>query len=254
MEINFFCVHKQLRSKRMGPVLIKEITRRANLKSIFQAVYTSGTVLPGMIGKCRYWHRSLNVKKLVDINFSYLSPLVTLQRSIRLHRLPEKTQTKGFRAMRDEDIPQAHKLLAEHLKRFAISPVFTLDEFKHHFISRPEIVSSFVVAEPNGKISDFSSFYHLSSSVLQHPNYNKLNAAYSFYTVAKQTPLVDLMRDLLITAKEMGFDVFNALDSMDNRTFLEELKFGMGDGDLHYYLYNWQTGFMQSNEIGLTLL
>ena len=28
---------------------------------------------------------------------------------------------------------------------------------------------------------------------------------------------------------------------MENRTFLEDLKFGVGDGNLHYYLYNWKT-------------
>ena len=38
----------------------------------------------------------------------------------------------------------------------------------------------------------------------------------------------------------MGFDVFNALDVMENKQFLEELKFGVGDGNLHYYLYNWR--------------
>jgi glycylpeptide N-tetradecanoyltransferase len=35
-EINFLCVHKRLRSKRLAPVLIKEVTRRVNLRGIFQ--------------------------------------------------------------------------------------------------------------------------------------------------------------------------------------------------------------------------
>jgi glycylpeptide N-tetradecanoyltransferase len=35
-------------------------------------------------------------------------------------------------------------------------------------------------------------------------------------------------------------DVFNALDVMDNKEFFEKLKFGVGDGNLHYYIYNWQ--------------
>lgn len=30
-EINFLCVHKDLRAKRLAPVLIKEITRRVNV-------------------------------------------------------------------------------------------------------------------------------------------------------------------------------------------------------------------------------
>lgn len=38
----------------------------------------------------------------------------------------------------------------------------------------------------------------------------------------------------------MGADVFNALDVMQNKTVLESLKFGIGDGNLHYYLYNYK--------------
>lgn len=53
VEINFLCVHKKLRSKRVAPVLIREITRRVNLQGIFQAVYTAGVVLPKPIATCR---------------------------------------------------------------------------------------------------------------------------------------------------------------------------------------------------------
>ena len=34
-EINYLCVHKKLRTKRLAPVLIKEITRRVNLCSVW---------------------------------------------------------------------------------------------------------------------------------------------------------------------------------------------------------------------------
>lgn len=54
VEINFLCVHKKLRSKRVAPVLIREITRRVNLEGIFQAVYTAGVVLPKPVSTCRY--------------------------------------------------------------------------------------------------------------------------------------------------------------------------------------------------------
>ena len=49
VEINFLCVHKSLRSKRLAPVLIKEITRRVNLKGIFQV---SGPFLCGSSPAC----------------------------------------------------------------------------------------------------------------------------------------------------------------------------------------------------------
>jgi glycylpeptide N-tetradecanoyltransferase len=34
-EINYLCVHKQLRQKKLAPVMIKEITRRVNLHNIW---------------------------------------------------------------------------------------------------------------------------------------------------------------------------------------------------------------------------
>jgi glycylpeptide N-tetradecanoyltransferase len=54
VEINFLCVHKKLRSKRLAPMMIKEITRRVNLEGIFQATYTAGSYLPRPFSTCRY--------------------------------------------------------------------------------------------------------------------------------------------------------------------------------------------------------
>ena len=45
-EVNFLCVHKQLRNLRLAPQLIREVTRRVNLRNQWQAIYTSGTTLP----------------------------------------------------------------------------------------------------------------------------------------------------------------------------------------------------------------
>lgn len=50
----FFEFNAHLRSKRVAPVLIREITRRVNQQKIFQAVYTAGVVLPKPVGVCRW--------------------------------------------------------------------------------------------------------------------------------------------------------------------------------------------------------
>lgn len=39
VEINFLCVHKKLRAKRLAPVLIKEITRRVNRMGVWQVCF-----------------------------------------------------------------------------------------------------------------------------------------------------------------------------------------------------------------------
>ncbi|GBM58624.1 Glycylpeptide N-tetradecanoyltransferase 1 [Araneus ventricosus] len=252
VEINFLCVHKKLRSKRVAPVLIREITRRVNREGIFQAVYTAGVVLPKPIGTCRYWHRSLNPRKLIEVKFSHLSRNMTMQRTLKLYKLPENTKTAGFRQMKEKDIKQALNLLSEYLLKFDLAPSFNEEEFRYWFLPRTDIINSFVV-EVNGTVTDFVSFYTLPSTVMHHPVHKGLKAAYAFYNVGKGTPLNDLMQDALIEAKNMGYDVFNALDLMDNKSFLEPLKFGIGDGNLQYYLYNWRCQPMQPNQIGLVL-
>lgn len=252
VEINFLCVHKKLRSKRVAPVLIREITRRVNLRGIFQAVYTAGVILPKPIATCRYWHRSLNPKKLIEVKFSHLSRNMTMQRTLKLYKLPENTKVPGFRKLVYTDIPQAHKLLTEYLEKFDLAPIFSVEEFQHWFHPQNDILNSFVV-ENDGKITDMVSYYTLPSSIMHHQVHKTLRAAYSFYNVSTTTSWLDLMTDALISARNLGFDVFNALDLMDNKEFLEPLKFGIGDGNLQYYLYNWRCPSMTPGKIGLVL-
>ncbi|KAG7209847.1 hypothetical protein KM043_011452 [Ampulex compressa] len=252
VEINFLCVHKKLRSKRVAPVLIREITRRVNLQGIFQAVYTAGVVLPKPIATCRYWHRSLNAKKLIEVKFSHLSRNMTMHRTVKFYKLPENTKVPGFRKLVYTDVPQAHKILTEYLEKFDLAPIFSVEEFQHWFLPQNGIVNSFVV-ENEGKITDMVSYYTLPSSIMHHQTHKALLAAYSFYNVSTVTPWVELMTDALISARNLGFDVFNALDLMDNKEFLEPLKFGVGDGHLQYYLYNWRCPSMTPGKIGLAL-
>ncbi len=105
-----------------------------------------------------------------------------------------------------------------------------------------------------GNVTDLCSFYHLPSSVIGNEKHDRLNAAYSYYNVASSITLENLMRDSLILARNTGADVFNALDLMENKTILEPLKFGIGDGNLQYYLYNWRCPAMESEDMGLVLL
>lgn len=253
VEINFLCVHKGLRDKRLAPILIKEITRRVHVENLWQAVFTAGKLLPRPVSVSTYYHRSLNPKKLIDVGFSHLSSRMTMARMIKLYKLPAETQVPGFRIMEPADVPQVTALLQEYLKKFKLAPHFSEAEVSHWLLPRKDILKSYVV-ESDGEITDFVSFYTLPSTVMQHPDYDTLYVAYSYYNVAKKTPWVDLMNDALISAKKLGFDVFNCLDIMDNKSFLKELKFGVGDGQLNYYLYNWHCPPFKSEEMGLVLM
>ncbi|XP_048468794.1 glycylpeptide N-tetradecanoyltransferase 2 isoform X3 [Rhincodon typus] len=200
-----------------------------------------------------YWHRSLNPRKLVEVKFSHLSRNMTLQRTMKLYRLPDTPKTTGLRPMEQKDIKRVQELLFKYLKQFELAPVMSEEEVVHWLLPRENIIDTYVVEGPNGELTDFVSFYTLPSTVMHHPVHKNLKAAYSFYNVHTETPLIDLMNDALIIAKSKGFDVLNALDLMENKTFLEKLKFGIGDGNLQYYLYNWRCPDMEPEKVGLVL-
>mmetsp|Transcript_18645 Transcript_18645/g.26307 ORF Transcript_18645/g.26307 Transcript_18645/m.26307 type:complete len:473 (-) Transcript_18645:86-1504(-) len=278
VEINFLCVHKKLRSKRLAPVLIKEITRRVNHTGVFQAVYTAGVVLPVPVASARYHHRSLNPKKLVDVGFSRLAPRMTMARLQKLYKLPTTIVHQGTLVkMTVDDVPGVHALLTSYLSKFKLTVQFTLEEIHHWLVPRSGVIDTYVIRNPTDptKVTDMCSFYHLPSTILNR--HDTLYAAYSFYNVATTIPLLQLMKDCLILAKhgdaglglnnndtndtaaltqeqQPGADVFNALNLMDNDEFLSDLKFGLGDGNLQYYLYNWNCKPMESKDIGIVLL
>mmetsp|Transcript_87588 Transcript_87588/g.252916 ORF Transcript_87588/g.252916 Transcript_87588/m.252916 type:complete len:421 (-) Transcript_87588:28-1290(-) len=254
VEINFLCVHKKLRAKRLAPVLIKEITRRVNQTGVFQAVYTAGVVLPVPVASCRYYHRSLNPKKLVRIGFSRLNPRMTMARMQKLYKVPDVT-SHTLVPMADSHVDGVLALLKGYLeKRFALHVNFTREEVAHWLLPRKGVINTYVVEDKNdkNKVTDMVSFYHLPSTILGKDE--TLYAAYSYYNIATSIDLTDLMRDALILANQTGSDVFNALNLMENDTFLEELKFGKGDGNLQYYVYNWSCASMKSADVGIVLL
>ncbi|KAH0537184.1 glycylpeptide N-tetradecanoyltransferase [Glutinoglossum americanum] len=264
-EINFLCIHKKLRSKRLAPVLIKEITRRCYILGIFQAIYTAGVVLPKPVSSCRYFHRSLDWLKLYEVGFSSLPARSTKPRQITKYQLPGNTATIGLRPIEHKDVEAVLDLLGRYLARFDMAPVFTKEEVDHWMLHKnapghEQVVWTYVIEDPEShKITDFFSFYCLESSVIGNKKHDVIRAAYLFYYASetafpsKETEsendtraalklrLNALINDALILAKRLNFDVFNGLTLLDNGLFLEQQKFGPGDGQLHYYLYNYRT-------------
>ncbi|KAF8610698.1 N-myristoyl transferase [Ceratobasidium sp. AG-I] len=261
-EINFLCVHKKLRSKRLAPVLIKEVTRRCNIIGIFQAIYTAGVLLPTPVSTARYYHRLIQVEKLVEAGFTQVSRGSTMARMLRLNAVPENFGIEGLREMEDRDIKSVVELYERYMKRFSMTPVMSEDEMRHHMLSgkgtgelkngrrEAQVVWAYVVENPETKaITDYFSFYSLPSTITQSSKHDIVDAAYLFYygtdesrgESAVKARVQALITDALVVANKAKFDVFNALTLMDNFPFLKELNFGQGDGYLNYYLYNWRT-------------
>ena len=108
-------------------------------------------MLPKPVAVCRYWHRSLNPKKLVEVGFSSLAPRMTLARTIKLYKLPSTPATPGLRPMRESDAPAVAALLNAYLAKFKLAQKFTPEEAAHWLTPRELVVDTWVVdAAPAG--------------------------------------------------------------------------------------------------------
>ncbi|CCX34146.1 Similar to Glycylpeptide N-tetradecanoyltransferase; acc. no. Q7S3C8 [Pyronema omphalodes CBS 100304] len=260
-SIDFLCIHSRLRLKRLAPVLMRELKRRCAYpggESIGAGVYSAGVELSPPLASCRYYHRPLKWEKLQKVGF--VDWEMNGERKYRVANI----SLPRCREMQEKDVEAVTSLFSRYLERFEMAPIMNSDEVRHWFLGDSSngdagrkfgdrIVWAYVVESPEGKITDFYSFYKLESSVIGSGG-EMVNAAYWFYYASEAAwegkenfgaRLNEIMQDALGRMKKLGFDVLNALTLMDNTLFLKQQKFIPGDGLLHYYLYNWRTAPIQ---------
>lgn len=246
-EVNFLCVHPKLRQKKLALLMIREVTRRINLTGIWQAVYTGATLRPGAIATARYWHRTLNPRKLDEIGFAPLGPKMTYAMAERLYAPP---QTRRTRPMTPADVPWVTRILNENSEKYKLVQLFTEEEVAYTFLPRPDIIQSFVLDE-----TDLVSYYSLPSTIIGHPNYPMMRAAWAHYLAPGQLSTKELVGEMVSWAAQDNQDVVNVLDVAGrDTTSLWDHKFQPGTGTLHYYLFNWKlAGPLKQEEISLVL-
>lgn len=207
-----------------------------------------------------YWHRSLNPKKLIEVKFSHLGRNMTMQRTLKLYRLPEQPQLPGFRKYTPGDLKAALPLVNEvwllmHWKIFIQITLINNDSdfsclvfiqvftgtsiywgrilslvhskgrhcgvfckwgkiqrlpwlFMSTMMNRGELETIFYISQTDGQVTDFISFYSLPSTIMHHPTYKTLRAAYSFYMAATKVTRTQLVKDALIIAKQVCYNCY----------------------------------------------
>ncbi|XP_072312164.1 glycylpeptide N-tetradecanoyltransferase 2-like [Eucyclogobius newberryi] len=260
VQVRLLCVHKKLRLKRMTPVLIRELTRRVTQEGIVQAIYTTDIVLPTPLSTCKYWHRPLNLRKLMELNYPGVRQKITVQRALKLNKLPESTKTPGLRPMTTANIASIHSLLQSATSRFDLSTNLSLEEVEHWLLPRDGLIYSYVAQGEDGSLTGAFSFHALSSQVLNQPLHTELREARLMLCVRSSAESVELMEDALelmedalVLAKAKGFDVFTAFDVMGNKSLLEKLKFNTSSKSMNFYLYNWQCPAINPDKVGFVL-
>lgn len=78
--------------------------------------YTSGQMLPTPIAQARYFHRALNPKKLVDVQFSSLPKSQSMKIHEKIYAVRDQLPFDGVRPMVDADVPKVRQLIVDYLR------------------------------------------------------------------------------------------------------------------------------------------
>lgn len=250
-EVDLMCIHPKLRSKRLCTVLIKELTRRYQLNGYNSATYTSYRHVAKPLCTVNNYHRAINLKILLESEFTKVQN-VSLKDLKKAYRLPEEPAcgASKFVKMEEKHVEEAYEVLNEYMDKYNYHPIYSDEEFKHTFFDN-KVVTSFVVLDDEGHVTDFSSYYLQPNRVCnskqeKHPY---IRVGYLFYyTSLVETPY-RMVKDTLIMAKRNGIDVIDAYNVMENEDLLKELMFEQGRSKSYYYVYNRYYDAMNNDQV-----
>lgn len=142
------------------------------------------------------------------------------------------------------------------MKKFDMVKMMDSEEAKHFFLPKDSTLYTYVVENPKThRITHFGGYYCIMNSVSNNPKHSFIKTAFLwFYAAPDDESLKDFMNDILIMAHKEGFDCMNALRSMNNSVFLEDLKFAEGDGRLNFYLFNWKCPKISAEKQGFLVI
>src|SRR6056300_992939 len=220
VQVNFLCVHKDYRNRKLVGYLVTEAKRISEGKNRNQSIATIHSSIPGSILKATYWHRLINVAKLSKCGFYQ-----TNQPKSKMFEIRGNSQ---FRKMTSKDVPKVTRILKEYFKKFKIAPVENESWVKHWLLPRDNVIYSYV----NDETGDFVSFYSIPYDTVDKSD--TINQAYLFYMTS------DNFNDAFLIAQNEGFDVFNTLDVVHNEEVLKKHKFLKGSGYVNYHIFDWK--------------
>ena len=94
-------------------------------------------MIPTPISTCKYYHRTLNVPKLVDAKFTFVPRNMTIARMIRQFKTPSTLamSRSGLWELEDRDVPAVTELFSRYMARFDMVPLLEEDDVRHQFLS-----------------------------------------------------------------------------------------------------------------------
>jgi hypothetical protein len=223
-EIDFLCVKKGERNKKLCPLLINKIKKEFNDININEAIFTSEHNYPNKVTHCDYYIRFINTQKLIDINYiNYVDE--------KHFELPKIKGTKTL--IKITNYIECLNLYNKYYQKFDCYELFDENSFIKRFDNPHIKIYGLVV---NNKIIDFISYYSIDINIININTSTK--DGYLYYYTNNSNNLHKMISLLLHKLKEDNIDTFIVLDIMDNNNdIMLDLKFINKKSAYNYYFF-----------------
>jgi glycylpeptide N-tetradecanoyltransferase len=221
-EIDFLCVRKNNRNKKLCPLLIDKIRQKLNDINIYEAIFTSEHNYPNNITHCDYFIRFINPTKLYEIG--YINAKIKLD-------LPKIKGNKTLNKV--NNLIECLDLYNKYYKRFGCYEIFDETSFNKRFNNNH--INIYGLYE-NNKLIDFISYYTIDINVINTEQTTR--DGYLYVYTNNSNSLHRMISLLLHKLKETKVDSFIALNIMENTNdIMEDLKFINKKSNYNYYFF-----------------
>jgi glycylpeptide N-tetradecanoyltransferase len=251
-EVNLLCVHKDYRKElALAPLLIKEITRRVNLYGIFNAIYTSGSLLPQRpFHTARYFHKYLDLDRANEFGFCAY-PDVSIAKLHWEFKFKKSSLQDGeymylLRRAKEEDFPTIVEMM-NNRSELIVKELFSVEKLKTMECCRQiqlYVVEKVDKVSKERKLCGFMSTF--DQDILSVRDGKRLKLTYMHYFCGDVSTALNA---LLYNLQKQGRDVFSIITIGQGIEVIKEMNMLPGSGFLHYYMYNYRLPVLGSSNV-----
>lgn len=243
--IDFLTVHKQLRGRRLTPVLIRELARRIANNGHTLAYYNLMITPTVPVVEMKFYHYPLHLERLVGAGYwTRPTPGISLASLARLYdQLPPPTVDWQRLTTPNTALASRLSTWAKH-ERHQWSRVITTDDIARWLAADYRLYHS-----PLGDLG-----YYILENVSLEDSSVVLREVFVLYVVPASdlTQVSTLLQELLILAKAEHADVVIATaQSVVRAELLTELRFKCGDETTYWFLWNYHHRHTDPGEVFL---
>lgn len=252
VQVDFLCVHKKYRSKRMAPVLIRELTRRIIKRGIFQAIYTSATQMSLPISQSKFYMKYLDISGLVKHEFLNISQEKKIK-ELKLKYSTKNVNQLNWKRCEESDIPALKNGFDKHYKNMKIKMNWTDDLLKYWFLDQDKVIHSYLLKNDKDEVTDFISFFSTNYRKIDVEN-NFIPVAYIFHHFGETMSTESRLNQISYLAKKSGHYLIISWEIVGTKK--EEFvsnRFIETTQNLNLYMYNWKMKPFPSSQVGLIL-